>query len=61
MTGKSGVKLKNICYCRILKIENSVESIVRNLDVMDRLSFKEKKFAANLISLNSAHFEGNIM
>ena len=35
-----------------------MEYIVSNLEFMDRLSFKEKKFAAKLNALNNAHFDG---
>ena len=48
----------NFCSFRILKIENSLEYIVNNLEVLDNLSFEEKKFASKLSALNNAHFEG---
>jgi hypothetical protein len=41
-----------------LKIENTLEAIVSDIEMLDRLSFKEKKFAAKLNALNNSHFEG---
>ena len=48
-------------FCRILKIENTLEAIVSDIEMLDRLSFKEKKFAAKLNALNNSHFEGALM
>lgn len=45
-------------FLRILKIENSLEYIVNNLEIWDNLSFEEKNFASKLHALNNAHFEG---
>lgn len=45
---------------RILKIEDSLDYILANPDMRDRLSYAEKQFATSLNSLNNAHFEDHI-
>lgn len=45
---------------RILKIERSLEYILSNIDIMDRLSVTEKQFASKLDRLNSNYFEETV-
>lgn len=45
---------------RLLKIERSLEYILSNIDVMDRLSMQEKEFATKLNNLNTSYFEDNV-
>lgn len=45
---------------RLLKIERSLEYILSNIDVMDRLSMQEKEFATKLSNLNTSYFEDNV-
>jgi DNA replication complex GINS protein SLD5 C-terminus len=47
-------------YSRILKIESMVDYIITNVEVMDRLSFNERTFAAKLNDLNNSHFEDTV-
>ena len=45
---------------RLLKIERSLEYILSNIDIMDRLSMQEKEFATKLNNLNNSYFEDNV-
>jgi len=45
---------------RLLKIERSLEYILSNIDIMDRLSMQEKEFATKLNNLNTSYFEDNV-
>lgn len=45
---------------RILKIERNLDHILSSLDIMDRLSLREKMFASKLHALNNAYFEDNV-
>ena len=42
---------------RLLKIEKCLDSITSSITLRDRLSFKEKKFADMLSSINTTYFE----
>ena len=46
---------------RILKIEDSLDYILTNLDMLDRLSWGEKALAQKLNELNGNHFEDHLM
>jgi len=45
---------------RLLKIEDSLDFVLSNVDLLDRLSFAEKQFAASLNELNNNHFEDHL-
>jgi len=46
---------------RILKIEDSLEYVLTNPDMLDRLSYAEKAFATRLYELNNNHFEDHLV
>lgn len=46
---------------RILKLEDLVESVLANVEVMDRLSREEKVFLSKLSQLNNFHFDDVIL
>lgn len=43
--------------CRLRKIEESLEAILENIDLLDRLSPQEKRYATKLNTLKNNHFE----
>ena len=45
---------------RLLKIEDTLDFVLSNVDLLDRLSFAEKQFAASLNELNNNHFEDHL-
>ena len=46
---------------RLLKIEDSLEYLLTNQDMLDRLSYAEKAFATKLYELNNNHFEDQLV
>jgi hypothetical protein len=46
---------------RLLKIEDTLESIIGDLEIMDRLSFREKQYAANVNNLNNKNYEDEFL
>ena len=52
--------LKKYLRTRVLKIERQLSAIMANIEMLDSLSPKEKKFAAELHQLNKTYFDETI-
>ena len=52
--------VKRYFRIRVLKIEQQLDAIMSNIEMTDCLSFKEKKFAADLHELNKTYFQETI-
>ena len=52
--------VKKYLRTRVLKIEQQLDAILSNIEMTDCLSFKEKKFAADLHQLNKTYFQETI-